>query len=157
MPLSCCTSAGSGSGLPLRAVGTPSWKVTATWEGWAWVLPGGFHQSQAFSGIAWLRPMAPEARLRHHMVLSSPPCMTSVIGMPSCFEISSSSPRVRSKSRTGTRTLSWGAKSLKTLCMRYWSLPLPLLPSMIASQPSSSALRAIFLAISWRVIEVETG
>ena len=144
-------------GFPFSAAGTPRSKVTATSVGVSGTWVSGFHQIQALSGTSCCRRMAPEARLRHHSVLSSPPCITSVTGIPSSRQISSSSSRVRSKSRTGTTISSWGAKSLKTLCIRYWSLPLPLLPSMIASQPRASASWATFLAISWRVMEVETG
>ncbi len=109
------------------------------------------------SGISWLRSTAPEAIERHQSVLSSPPVICSVTGTPHALHSSFSSARVRSKSRTGTRTSSFGANILNTLCMRYWSLPLPVEPSISASQPSSSAFCATMRATSWRVIEVETG
>ena len=78
-------------------------------------------------------------------------------GMPCLRAYSISSSRPICQPRTGAMTFSSGASVAIVASMRTWSLPLPVQPWAIVSQPVWRAYSTASLAISGRPSAVNSG
>ncbi len=72
----------SGNNDPFRATGRPFCQLSVMVVGLAEALAGGVNHIQIESGSSVVRSIPPLAIERHHIVLSSPPAITSSTGTP---------------------------------------------------------------------------
>ena len=146
---------------PFSATGTPASNSTCTSSGSSGASSGGV--------ISW-KTSRRGGSFRSSMTLPSderPQMLSSIeyggdsvpplIGMPFLRAYSISSWRPICQSRTGAMIFSSGASAATVPSIRTWSLPLPVQPWAIVSQPVSRATSTAIFAISGRPSAVNSG